>query len=69
MGGVNNIRTSHEFEEYMAVSADRDRRACCTDVQRIRHDTQRHPRLGLKHAFRGMQAACKRDRTIPPIRD
>ena len=67
---MNNTRTSHTFEENVTVSAARDRLACCTDdVQRTVHDTQRHPRLGLKHAFRGMQAACKRDRDIPPIRD
>ena len=55
MGGVViNIRTSHAFCP--------EQSACCTDVQRVSHDTQRHPRLGLKHAFRGMQAACKKER-------
>ena len=57
MGGVNSIRTSHAFEEYMTVSAARNRCACCTDVQHVSHDTQRHPRLGLKHAFRGTYAS------------
>ena len=31
MGGVNDTRTSHVFEEIMTVSAARDRLTCCTE--------------------------------------